>query len=399
MPRILVGVCGGIAAYKSAELVREFQRRGSDVRVVMTKAAQEFVRPLTFEALTRSPVHTEMFSDGAHGTSHIDAARWAEALVVAPLTANTLSNFAYGRAGDVLSTIFLAFRGPVILAPAMNTMMWEHPAVRESLKVVRDRGAVIVEPIEGELACGEVGTGKMAEPKDIAERALAALGTKRTLEGKKVVVTAGPTREYLDPVRFLSNPSTGKMGLAVAREAVRRGAIVTVIHGPLSVKPDFAASFVPVICAAEMADAVARAMPADIFVGTAAVSDYRPTETAGYKLKKSEKRMTLELTPTADIIRSVSKARRPGDIVVGFAAETDRVPEQAKLKLEAKELDLVVANEVFREERGFAQEELHVWFLGRRGVTDEIAKASKDDVAIRLWNEVEKLDADRTKIR
>ncbi|MFH1018968.1 MAG: bifunctional phosphopantothenoylcysteine decarboxylase/phosphopantothenate--cysteine ligase CoaBC [Pseudomonadota bacterium] len=397
MPKILLGVCGGIAAYKSAELVRELRRRGCEVRVMMTRAAKEFVTPLTFEALTRAAVHTDLFNDDAHGTSHIETARWADALVVAPLTAKTLSNFAYAHAEDVVSTVFLAFRGPVILAPAMNSTMWEHPAVQEALAVVARRGARIVEPVEGELACGEVGPGKMADPNLIAERVLAALEIRRTLEGKSVLVTAGPTREYLDPVRFLSNPSSGKMGLAVAREAARRGARVTVVHGLLQVGPDFSATFVPVTSAAEMAQEVRRAAPADIFVGTAAVSDCRPVSPSDRKIKKQEKRSTLELEPTEDIIRWVSEHRRPGDLVVGFAAETERAPENAKLKLESKGLDLVVANEVHRESKGFAQDHASVWILGKRGPVAELRNVRKDEVAARLWDEVEKLHADRSK--
>ncbi len=391
MPKILLGVCGGIAAYKSAELVREFQRRGCEVRVMMTRAAREFVAPLTFEALTRAPVGTELFSDGAHGTSHIEVARWADALVVAPLTAKTLSNFAYGHAEDVVSTVFLAFRGTVVLAPAMNSMMWEHPAVQESLAVVAQRGVRIVEPGEGELACGEVGPGRMAEPALIAQRTLEALEIPRTLEGKKVLVTAGPTREYLDPVRFLSNPSSGKMGFAVAREAARRGADVTVVYGPVRILPDFKARFISVTTAAEMARQVRELPPADVFVGTAAVSDYRPFHTSDWKLKKTDRPFTLELEPTEDVIRWVVEHRSSKTLVVGFAAETERAVENARLKLESKGLDLIVTNEVSREDKGFERDLTSVSILGKKGLVAELNDVSKDAVAVRLWNEVEKL--------
>jgi phosphopantothenoylcysteine decarboxylase/phosphopantothenate--cysteine ligase len=389
MTKILLGVSGGIAAYKSCELVREFRRRGADVRVMMTPAAQHFVSRLTFEALTQSSVLTDMFGDHASGTSHIEAARWADTIVLAPATANRIAKLAHGIADDAVSTICLAFRGSVVAAPAMNTAMWDHPAFQANLATLRSRNVGIVPPETAALACGEVGIGKMADPVAIADF---VLGREHPspLRGKRTVITAGPTREYLDPVRFLSSPSTGKMGLAVAREAVRRGANVTVIHGPLSEEPDFLARFLPVTSAAEMAERVGENTPSDLFIATAAVADYRPANPAASKIKKNGEPLRIDLEPTDDILASVSKRRRPGDLVVGFAAETDEIEANARRKLAEKNLDLIVANRVNRELLGFARSETSVTIIDRKGLRI-LPNVTKREVAAALLDRIEEL--------
>ncbi|MFH1262488.1 MAG: bifunctional phosphopantothenoylcysteine decarboxylase/phosphopantothenate--cysteine ligase CoaBC [Pseudomonadota bacterium] len=390
MPKILLGVCGGIAAYKSCELVREFRRAGCEVRVVMTEAAERFVTKLTFEALTGAPVSTGMWDEDARGISHIEVARWADLFVIAPTTADTIAKMAEGRASDLLSVIHLAFRGRIVIAPAMNTAMWDHPAVQKNVGILRERGVEIIPPVPGELACGEVGVGKMAEPMTIVSAVLGTTPeTAFILAGKRVVVTAGATREYLDPVRFLSSPSTGTMGFAIAREAARRGADVTVVHGPTSEKTDFRARFVPVTSAQEMFDRVSELGPAEIFLATAAVADYRPIRQAEQKLKKENKPISIELTPTPDILASVSAKRRPGDLIVGFAAETENVERNGRKKLETKNLDLVVANEVGKESKGFGSGPTTVYFLSRSG-TDLAVDVTKDDVARRLLDRLER---------
>ncbi|HLG20425.1 MAG TPA: bifunctional phosphopantothenoylcysteine decarboxylase/phosphopantothenate--cysteine ligase CoaBC [Bdellovibrionota bacterium] len=390
MAKILLGVCGGISAYKSCELVREFQRRDAEVRVIMTAAAQQFVTKLTFESLTRAPVYTDLFGDGAFGTAHIEIVRWADLLVVAPATANSLAHFAHGDAPDFLSTAYLAFRGPVVLAPAMNTAMWNHSAVRENLESLGRRDCNIVWPIEGELACGEIGQGKMAEPITIADSVMKLLRKRESMKGVRVIVTAGPTREYLDPVRFLSSPSSGKMGLAVAREAATRGADVTVVHGPLSARPDFSATFVPVTSAEEMKARVEAALPADVFIGTAAVADYRPKKAASSKIKRSSKFLSVTLVPTPDILSLAVARRRPGDLVVGFAAETERVVEHAREKLRSKNVDLIVANEVEGEAKGFLQDRTSVAFVNSEQ-SETWQNVTKDAVARALWDRIEKM--------
>lgn len=398
--RILLGVCGGISAYKSCELVREFQRRGCEVRVIMTDAAQQFVTKVTFEALTGSTTYTDLFGDGAFGTAHIEVAKWADAVVIAPLTANTLSRLVQGGASDFLSTAMLAFRGPMFLAPAMNTGMWEHPAVQNNIETIQSRGAHILPPGSGELACGDVGAGRMMEPADIARQVLELGSSTSSIEGKRVVITAGPTREYLDPVRFISSPSSGKMGLAVAQEGMRRGAEVTIVHGPISEPLPQAANSIGVTSAQEMANAVEKSLPADIFIGTAAVADYRAEETSAQKMKKSGKDLAVSLKPNPDILTNVVQSGKVKSIVVGFAAETENVVPNAKLKLEAKKLDLIVGNEVRMTEKGFEKDRTSVQILDRKGNQTDLQNVSKDEVARALWTRVEELlsktNADRS---
>lgn len=390
MPKAIVAICGGISAYKSCELVRELQRRGVEVRAIMTKSAEEFVTKLTLESLTRAAVHTDLFGDGAFGTAHIEIARWADTLVVAPLTANSLAKFTHGYANDFLSTVYLAFQGKVIVAPAMNSAMWEHATVQQNLAVLKERGVQVVDPQPGELACGEHGVGRMAEPSMIADAAYARSSTSSPLQGRDVLITAGPTREYLDPVRFLSSPSTGRMGVEIANEAARRGAQVTLVHGPISIPVDSRVQTVPVQSAEGMMNAVEKRLPTSIFVGCAAVSDYRPVTQETEKIKKEKKDFQLTLKRTPDILHHVSKQRRKGDLVIGFAAETHDVIPQAKVKLESKNLDWIVANIVNQEKEGFVQYKTSVSILNRKGLVQELTNVSKVDVAKNLWDVVER---------
>ncbi len=331
--RVTVGVSGGIAAYKAAELVRALQRQALEVHVVMTEAACRFVQPLTFASLTGHRVITSLWDDAAggagdtageqNGIEHIGEAQWAEALVVAPATANILAKFAHGIADDFLTTMYLATTAPVLVAPAMNVNMWNHPATQANLETLRQRGVRVVEPGTGDLACGMVGAGRMAEPDAIADAVLRALGRRHDLAGEIVLVTAGGTREALDPVRFLGNRSSGKMGYALAEAAQSRGAKVILVSGPTALHPPAHCEVVKVVTAGEMREAVLKRMAeATMVVKAAAVADYRPVAVSEQKLKRTGP-MTLELAPTEDILAEVVRRRRPGQLIMGFAAETD----------------------------------------------------------------------------
>ena len=353
--RVTVGVTGGIAAYKAAELVRSLQRQALEVHVVMTEAACRFVQPLTFAALTGHKVITSLWEDpiaaediaaGQSGIDHIAEAQWADALVVAPATANLLAKFAHGIADDFLTTMYLATTSPVLVAPAMNVNMWNHPATQANLETLRRRGVRVVEPGTGELACGMVGAGRMAEPDAIADAVLAAIGRRHDLAGETVLVTAGGTREALDPVRFLGNRSSGKMGYALADAAQSRGAKVVLVSGPTILHPPTHCELVKVISAEEMRAAVlARMNEATLVIKAAAVADYRPVAVSAQKLKRSGP-LTLELAPTEDILAEVVRRRRPGQIIVGFAAETENRMENGRAKLLRKGADAIVVNEV-----------------------------------------------------
>lgn len=351
--RVTVGVSGGIAAYKAAELVRALQRQALEVHVVMTEAACKFVQPLTFAALTGHKVITslwdENYSDESaeqNGIEHIGEAQWTEALVVAPATANTLAKFAHGIADDFLSTMYLATTAPVLVAPAMNVNMWNHPATQENLEILRRRGARVIEPGTGSLACGMVGVGRMAEPEAIADAVLNSLGRRHDLAGEVVLVTAGGTREALDPVRFLGNRSSGKMGYALAEAAQSRGAKVILVSGPAAVHPPAHCDVVKVTTAQEMRDAVLERMnEATLVIKAAAVADYRPVVASEQKLKRTGP-LTLELAPTEDILAEVVKRRRPGQLIVGFAAETENRMENGREKLLRKGADAIVVNQV-----------------------------------------------------
>lgn len=390
MANVLLGVCGGIAAYKSCEIARLLKKSGHDVRVILTASAEKFVTRLTFEALTGNRAHVDLFDDGEFGTAHIELARWADRFVVAPATADAIARLAQGRSSDLLSTVFLAYRGRTFVAPSMNTAMWEHPFTQENLGKLRAFGASVIEPERGELACGEHGEGKLAAPQAIVDRVVRG-PTGSPLEGKRVVVTLGPTREYLDAVRFISSPSTGKMGLEIARAAAHRGAFVTVIHGPLAqpVAGKFEA-VIPVTSAAEMHRAALAAADWDVFVAAASVSDFAPAEVAPGKVKKADAGLAVDLVANPDILAAVGRKKTAGRVLVGFAAETDDLVANARAKLAAKSLDLVVANEVFRETRGFAKDSTSVVFVTKTDA-EPLENASKRDVATRLCERIEDL--------
>jgi phosphopantothenoylcysteine decarboxylase / phosphopantothenate---cysteine ligase len=390
MPTVVLGVTGCIGAYKACEVLRDLQRRGVDVHVVMTKHATEFVSPMTFEALSRHPVFLDQFALGAEGDiRHISLADAAQLLLVAPATANILAKFARGIADDALTTLYLATKAPLVVAPAMNVNMFDHPAVRENLDILRARGARIVEPGSGYLACGWLGRGRLAEPEDIVAAAMGVLGSRSSgdLAGETVLVTAGPTVEDLDPVRFLSNRSTGRMGFALAETARDRGARVVLVAGPTSIEPPAGVDVVQVRSAEEMARAVGdRVGPATIVAMAAAVSDYRPAERAPSKLKKTSGEGTLVLKRTPDILATLgkSKGRR---FVIGFAAETDRVLENARAKRAAKNADLLVANDVSRPDSGFASEHNAAVLIDAEAET-ELPLMSKRALADRIWDRV-----------
>jgi len=386
---VVLGVGGGIAAYKAAELARALVERGHSVQVVMTRAAREFVRPLTFAALTGRKVITRLFPAGggeetlASAVEHIRVAEQADLLLVAPATADLLAKFANGLADDFLTTMYLAFTGPVVLAPAMNSHMWQHPATRRNLGTLRERGHTIIEPEEGPLACGTVGPGRLAEPARIAELVGRLLERRTDLAGECVLVTAGPTQEPLDPVRFISNRSSGKMGYALAEAAAARGGRVILVSGPVYLSPPAGVELVRVETAAQMRDAVlARIGEATIIIKAAAVADYYLPRPAEGKRKKTAARWSLELEPTPDILAELGGLK--GDrLLVGFAAETDNLLEEARRKLLAKNCDLMVANRV---QEAFGSDENEVVLLMRTGQTVRLPRASKRELADRIFD-------------
>ncbi|MET0405935.1 MAG: bifunctional phosphopantothenoylcysteine decarboxylase/phosphopantothenate--cysteine ligase CoaBC [Cystobacter sp.] len=383
--RVIVGVGGGIAAYKACELVRELGRAGAEVRVAMTEAAQQFVTPLTFQALCGHPVLTNYFDPAQEGNfGHLDLARWGDLYVVAPATADLMARIRVGLGGDAVTTSLLAFRGPVLLAPAMNVAMWENERTQENFAALSASPRFhFVGPGAGMLACGDVGAGRLAEVGAIvaAAKGLFAPGP---LTGRRVLITAGPTREYLDPVRFISNPSTGKMGLALARAAKELGAEVTVVLGPVGAVAREGLQVVDVVSADDMArEVLARVEDVDLFIASAAVSDWKPQARAEHKVKKSEGPESLTLVRTPDVLAEASKrvegrARRPA--LVGFAAETQRVVEYAREKLQRKGLDAIVANDVTAPGAGFGVDTNQVTVLTRDG-GEHALSGSKREVA------------------
>jgi phosphopantothenoylcysteine decarboxylase / phosphopantothenate---cysteine ligase len=394
--KIALGVSGGIAAYKAAEIVRLLQDRGIRVQVVMTRAAQEFVRPLTFAALSGEKVITGMFApDGEHqpnidsAIEHIAVAQSIDALVVAPATADVLARFAQGIASDFLTTLYLATTAPVVVAPAMNVNMWNHPATQANLQVLRQRGVKIVEPGAGYLACGMTGPGRLAENESIVAAVMEALAASQDLSGETVLITAGPTREKIDPVRYITNRSSGRMGYALAEAALRRGARVLLVSGPTSLTAPGAAEVTRVESTEEMRDTVLKLLPqATVVIKTAAVSDYRPKAEAGQKIKRKGP-MTLELEPTPDILKELS-LQKGTQIVVGFAAETENVLENARQKLVSKNLDAIVVNDVSREGVGFDSDRNAVTIITRDEIV-EVPETTKWEVAQRVLDQVVRL--------
>lgn len=396
--RILLGVTGGIAAYKAPELVRALRKAGHAVRCMLTPEAEAFVSPLVLQSLTGEPVRSRVLDPGEEGQiDHIALADWAELLVIAPATANSLARLAHGLADEMVSTVALATRAPLLLAPAMNVNMWHHPATRDNVATLRERGARFVGPDAGELACGWEGVGRMSDPAEIAAAAELALGTE-TLRGERVLVSAGGTRERVDAVRFLGNRSSGKMGFAVAAEAARRGAEVVLVSGPSAVPTPAGVRRIDVETAQQMHDAVmAEVEGAGIVVKAAAVADFRPVDPAERKLKKEDlpegAGLRLELERTPDILAAV--ARLPGRrVVVGFAAESHDLVEAARRKLARKGCDLIVANDISSPTTGFDTDENRVSFVWPGGQLEELPVMSKAGVAAQLLDRIEKLRGD-----
>jgi phosphopantothenoylcysteine decarboxylase/phosphopantothenate--cysteine ligase len=388
--KILLGVGGGIAAYKAAELARLLMQQGHDVQAVMTDAAQEFVRPLTFAALTGRKTLTSLFAIES-AIEHIAVAQEHEVLAIAPATADLIAKLAHGLADDFLTTLYLAFTGPVVIAPAMNANMWSHPATQANLETLRKRGHRIVEPESGLLACGMTGPGRLADPEAIADAIGRELSKRRDLEGETVLITAGPTQEPLDPVRYISNRSSGKMGYALAEAAVARGARVILISGPVRLAPPRGVEVVAVRTAAEMREKVFENLdPAGIVIKAAAVADFHLSKVPEQKVKKTAARMSLELDPTPDILAELGR-KKGGRLLIGFAAETQNLRPEARRKLESKNCDMIVGNLVGGGETGFESEENEVVLVLRTGETVSLPRAPKREIADRVFDEALKL--------
>ena len=394
--KILVGVTGGIAAYKTAFLIRELKKLGAQVRVMMTDSATRFVAPLTFETLAESAVAVELFS-GAHSvaTAHIDWARWPDLIVICPASANTIAKIAHGFADNMLTTTVLASKAPLLICPAMNVEMYKNPLYRQNEETLKRAGCIVVAPGEGELACGETGIGRLAELEDILDAVAYAL-TPHTLSGRKVLVTAGPTREAIDPVRFLSNRSSGKMGYALAECAAWRGAEVTLISGPSSLRPSLRWTFKAIETVSQMAESVEASLPnTDVLIMAAAPADFAPVAAAPQKIKKSAS-LQLQLEKTPDILKTVGQIKGKR-LLVGFALETEHGIENARRKLVEKNCDLMVLNHALTPGAGFEVETNQVTLLFADGAIEELPMISKRQTAQQILNAVETLLAQKSK--
>ncbi len=384
---VVLGVSGGIAAYKAAEIVRALVKEGALVRVVMTRNACQFITPLTLSTLSGNPVYVDSF-ERSWEIEHIALAKQADLMLIAPATANVLGKMASGIADDLLSTTFMAMPAPVLAAPAMNSVMWKSAACQANVALLESRGVHFVGPDSGQLACGDTDVGRMSDPDKIVKAACGLICPKQDLRGRHILVTAGPTREMIDPVRFLSNRSSGKMGYAIAQAAARRGARVTLVSGPVSLAPVRGVEMVSITSTLQLHDEVVRrAAQSDAVIQAAAPADFRPAHTADSKIKKTGEGMTLELTPNPDIAYELGRAKRPGQVLVIFAAETDHVLENARGKLARKNADLVVANDVARPDAGFAVDTNLVTLIGRDEVK-ELPLLKKAEVADRILDEV-----------
>jgi len=393
-PTVLLGVTGCIAAYKACELARSLMRAGCRVKVVMTENATRFVGPTTFRALTGEPVAVTLWDEPAAGVHHVSLAEEADVFAIVPATANVIAKIAVGRADDLLTTSALATEAPLVIAPAMNVHMWRAEAMRSNIAALAARGVVIVEPESGELACGDVGEGRLASLDSLEAAILAEVARVRDLEGVRVLVTAGPTREAIDPVRFISNASSGKTGYHIAEEAARRGAQVTLVSGPTTLPDPFGVTTRRVTSAAEMAAAVETAyQDCDVVVASAAVSDFTPVTPEEHKVKKEHAPGTIELERTTDILGGLA-ARKGDRVLVGFAAETQDVLAHARLKLAAKSLDLIVANDVSEPGAGFASDTNRVWFVSNEAA-EEVPLIHKRAIARLLWDRIAPLCASR----
>jgi len=386
---VLLGVSGGIAAYKSAEVVRQLQEQGATVRVIMTHGAQEFITPLTLQALSGHPVHTQLLDEQAEqGMGHIELARWADLLLIAPATADLIARLAAGRADDLLTTVSLATPAPVLLAPAMNQQMWRDQATTANIETLQRRDVHFIGPAAGEQACGDIGPGRMEQPPAIAAAA-AALFHTGALAGKKVVITAGPTRELLDPVRYISNHSSGKMGYALAQAAVDAGAVTTLISGPVSLDPPEHAKCHRVESAQEMLESCLDLVAdCDIFIACAAVADYRPAQIEGQKIKKGAEEISLQLVKNPDIVNAVAAGER-APFTVGFAAETQNVLGYARDKMQRKGLNMIIANDVSDHGIGFNSDENEVTVLWETG-EQALSRAGKPTIARQIMDLIAK---------
>jgi phosphopantothenoylcysteine decarboxylase/phosphopantothenate--cysteine ligase len=390
--RIVVGICGGIAAYKSADLVSRLRKKGAQVRVIMTDKAQEFITPLTLRTISGYKVATDMFSCPQEWEiQHISLAQWAEYIVIAPATANLIGKVASGIADDLLTATVMATRATVVIVPAMNTNMYNNPIVQRNIQSLTRDGYLFFGPAKGSLACGDEGDGRMEEPSAIVEYLESLAAQKRDFENRTVLVTAGPTREALDPVRFLTNASSGKMGYSVARAAARRGARVILISGPTDIEPPPSVELVPVVTALDMYEKVMQYFPdCDVVIKTAAVSDYRPAVYSGEKIKKTEGRFTIEMVRNPDILAELGRKKK-GQILVGFAAESANVIDYARDKLKSKNLDLVVANDITREGAGFAGDTNQGYLLDAKGGIQQLPAMTKDRMAEIILDKVAQL--------
>jgi phosphopantothenoylcysteine decarboxylase / phosphopantothenate---cysteine ligase len=386
--KVVLGVSGGIAAYKAVELLRRIEDIEGRVAVVMTANAQRFIAPLTFQALTPEGVYTDLFDAYRPGAmDHIHLAQWADLVVLAPATANVIAKAAQGLADDLLSTFLLACTVPKLFCPAMNARMYENPALQANLRQIKERGGLIQEPAAGSLACGETGPGRLAPVEEIIE-SIQGIFSPADLRGERVLITTGCTREPLDPVRFLSNPSTGRMGFALARVARRRGAEVTLISGPTHLAPVPGVTHIPVVTALDMEKAALEAFPrATIVIKAAAVSDYRPEKTAEQKIKKKQERVTLSLVQNPDILHRMGSLKKQ-QFLVGFAAETEHLLKNARTKLEGKNLDMIVANPIGVPGAGFAGETNQVHFIFPGGKTEALPLLLKEEVAFQLFDRI-----------
>ncbi|KYG35814.1 bifunctional phosphopantothenoylcysteine decarboxylase/phosphopantothenate--cysteine ligase CoaBC [Priestia endophytica] len=398
--RIVLGVSGGIAAYKAAALTSKLIQSGAEVRVIMTESATKFITPLTFQALSRNHVYTDTFlEEDPTVISHIDVADWADLIIVAPATANTIGKLANGLGDDMLTTTLLATTAPVWIAPAMNVHMYDNKAVQRNIMTLYNDGYRFIEPSAGYLACGYIGRGRLEEPEKIVELVKEHFTPKKEqlLVGEKIVITAGPTRENVDPVRFFSNRSTGKMGYALAQAAKDLGADVTLISGPTNLTPPTGVTFVEVESAANMLDAVMNVFnDASVVIKSAAVADYHPKVTFGQKMKKKDGDLAIEMERTTDILKTLGQ-KKDGQLLVGFAAETEHVEEYAMKKLQTKNADLIVANNISTEGAGFGGDTNIVTLFYKDGHHQDLPLLSKKDVSERIMNEVVNLLKERSK--
>ena len=392
--KIVVGITGGIAAYKAAELVRQLCKRGAEVDVVMTSNAQQFVTPLTFQTISTHPVHTDLFGSYQPEIAHIALADKADLLIIAPATANIIAKCAAGIADDLLSSVVLSTAAPLLIAPAMNTKMWENPVTQQNVAKLKERGFIFTGPATGELACGYEGKGRLAELDDILEETI-ALVTEKDLQGEHILITAGPTQEQVDPIRFLTNRSSGKMGYALAHASQKRGAEVLLVTGPTTINPPPHVRTIPVTSALDMDKAVSRHYKScTIVIKTAAVADYRPKKFSREKMKKTQKSLTLELERNPDILYKLGK-NKGKRFLVGFAAETKNLISQAKGKLDRKNLDLIVVNHALQKEGGFGSDNNEVTLIDYEGRVETLPRMEKTGLADTILDRIKELKAEK----